>query len=115
MSIEERLNEDLKTAMRAKEADRVACIRQLRSKVQEAVNAPDFKGPPDDALYQKTIVSYAKSLEKGIAELMQAGERSAPLRNKYSAEIAYLKQFLPQTMDAGATRQLVVAAIEKLG
>jgi uncharacterized protein YqeY len=113
MTIQAKLDEDLKNGMRAREQDKVACIRQLRSKVQEAQNAPDFKGPADDAFYQKVIGSYVKSLEKGIAELSVAGERSKPLCDRYAAEIAYLQQYLPKLLDEAGTRALVDGALAK--
>ena len=114
MSIEEQLNEDLKNAMRSKAADTVACIRQLKSKVQETVNAKDFKGPVDDALHQRVIASYAKSLEKAIGELAAAGERSQPLRDKYAAEITYLGKYMPKMLSEAETLALVKKAIATL-
>jgi uncharacterized protein YqeY len=115
MSIEKKLDDDLKSAMRARNQELTACIRQLRSKVQEAQNAPGFAGPSDDAFYQKVITSYAKSLEKGISELEQAGERGKPLRDKYRAEIDYLGQYLPKLLGEDQTRALVTEAVAKLG
>lgn len=115
MSIEAKLDQDLKNAMRERSADLVACIRQLRSKVQEAMNAPDFKGPADDAFYQRVIGAYVKSLEKGIGELAAAGDRGRALCDKYAAEITYLRQYLPQLLGEEETRAIVAAAIAKLG
>jgi uncharacterized protein YqeY len=115
MTIEAKLDDDLKSSMRSRDADRLACIRQLRSKVQEARNAPDFKGPADDAFYQSVIASYVRSLEKGIAELEAAKERGQGLRERYAAEVAYLKQYLPQLLDETRTRALVDEAVAKLG
>lgn len=115
MSIEEQLNDDLKNAMRSKAADTVACIRQLKSKVQETVNAKGFSGPVDDALHQKVIASYVKSLEKAIVELQAAGERSKPLCDKYAAEIAYLGKYMPKMMSEAETLALVKKTIAALG
>lgn len=114
-NIEARLSEDLKTYMRARDADTVACIRQLRSKVQESVNAKDFKGPVDDALHVRVIGSYVKSLEKGIQELLPAGERSAPLREKYATEIKFLKRYLPAMLTQDEVHKLVREAIAASG
>ena len=114
MSIEEQLNDDLKNSMRSKATDTMACIRQLKSKVQETVNAKGFSGPVDDALYQKVIGSYTKSLEKGITELAVGGERTQALRDKYAAEIAYLNKYLPKTLDEAQTLSLVQAAVATL-
>lgn len=114
MSIQQKLDDALKTAMRAKETDTVACIRQLKSKVQEATNQPGFKGPVDDALYQQVIGSYAKSLEKGIAEFASAGERGAALVARYKSEIAYLAQYLPKLLGEAETKELVKKALKDL-
>lgn len=114
MSIQEKLEQALKDAMRAKQADTVACIRQLKSKVQEATNQPGFKGAVDDALYQQVISSYAKSLEKGIAEFASAGERGEALVSRYKSEIAYLSQYLPKMLGEADTRKLVEKVLKDL-
>jgi uncharacterized protein len=110
-----RLDEDLKAAMRAKDQPKVAAIRQLRSKAQEAMNAADFKGPADDAFYQKIIVSYSRMLEKGIADLASAGERGHALRDAYQNEITYFKQFLPVLLGQAETQALVTKMIASTG
>ncbi|MBC7794148.1 MAG: GatB/YqeY domain-containing protein [Clostridia bacterium] len=114
-AIASRLDEDLKNAMRAKDQPKVAAIRQLRSKAQEAMNAPDFKGPADDGFYQKIIVNYSRMLEKGIADLIPAGDRGAPLRESYRNEIGYFQQFLPKLLDERETAAIVKNAVETLG
>jgi uncharacterized protein YqeY len=114
MSIQETLEAALKDAMRSKAVDTVACIRQLKSKVQEAVNQPDFKGKVDDALYQQVIASYVKALEKGIGEFAAAGDRGKPLVERYRTEIAYLSQYLPKMLGEADTRVLVEQAIAAL-
>lgn len=111
MTIEAELTEALKDAMRAKDKDLIACIRQVKSKIQEAVNAKGFAGEIDDSLYQKTIGAYVKMLKKGIEELEAAGTRGDELRSKYAAEIAYLDKYLPQLKSEEETRELVKAAI----
>lgn len=115
MSIQAQLDTELKDAMRAKDADLVACIRQLKSKVQETTNAADFKGPVDDALYQRVIGSYSKSLEKGMAELAAGGERGAALVTKYQAEIDYLKKYMPKQLSESEALVVVKAAIAETG
>ena len=115
MTLAERLQADLTAAMRRRDAAQVACIRQLRSKVQEAANAPNFKGPVDDALHLQLLASYCKSLQKAIVELAPAGVRSQPLRDSYATEIAYLQQYLPAPLGAAEVTQMASAAIATLG
>ncbi|MEM6532218.1 MAG: GatB/YqeY domain-containing protein [Myxococcota bacterium] len=115
MTIESDLNDQLKTAMKAKEMDKVKAIRQLKSKVQEASNQPNFTGDVDDALYVRVIKSYVGSLKKGIAELAQGGERTVALREQYQWEIDLFGQWLPTLLDEAATRELVKKALEETG
>jgi uncharacterized protein YqeY len=115
MTITERLAEALKDAMRARDSDRVACIRQVRSKLQEAMNAPDFEGEMSDDDAQKIIASYVKSLQKSIEELRAGGDKAQPLITKYQAEIGYLEGYLPQRLDEDATAALVDSALGELG
>lgn len=114
-SIATRLDEDLKAAMRAKDQPKVAAIRQLRSKAQEAMNAADFKGPADDAFYQKIIVSYSRMLEKGIGDLANAGDRGKALIDSYRNEITYFQQFLPKLLGQAETQAIVTKTVESLG
>ena len=111
MSIEAKLDAELKDAMRARDSDRLGCIRSVRAKVQEVVNTKDFKGAVDDALYVKVINSYVKSLQKAIDEMRGAG----PVVDKYRAEIVYLQPYLPQLLDEAATAELVKKTIAALG
>lgn len=115
MSIQQQLDDALKNAMRQKQSEIVACIRQLKSKVQEAVNQPQFKGPVDDGLYQQIITSYVKSLEKGIAEFSAAGARGEKLVAQYNREIAYLSQYLPKLLDQPEVEVLVQKTLQQMG
>jgi uncharacterized protein YqeY len=114
MGIEQQIQEDLKNAMRNKETAVVACLRQVKSKVQEAVNAKDFKGPVDDALHQKVIASYVKSLEKAIVEMAQAGDKTKELCTAYKAETVLLQKYLPTLMGMDETKALVAKAVNAL-
>jgi uncharacterized protein YqeY len=115
MSIEKQLDDDLKAAMRAKEPGRVACVRQVRAKTQEAMNAPGFKGPTDDAFYAQVIGTYVRWLQKAMGELEAAGEKGKALRDSYQAEVTYLAQYLPKLLDEAQTRALVTEAIAATG
>jgi uncharacterized protein YqeY len=114
MDIENQLQEDLKAAMRSKDAPVVACIRQVKSKVQEAINAKDFKGPVDNALHQKVIASYVKSLEKAVVEMSAAGEKTQALCATYQAEITLLQKYLPTLMGVEETRACVAKVVASL-
>ena len=109
------LQDQLVAALKGHEAERASCIRQVKARLQEATNAPNFAGEVDDALVVRVIGSYVKSLEKSIVELRAAGDKGANLVAKYSRETAYLAQFLPKLLDAAATSALVKEALATLG
>src|SRR5690606_8401792 len=108
-------NDDMKAAMRSGDKPKLSCVRQLKSKVQEEMNAPTFKGPADDDFYRTVIKSYVKQLQKGMSDLEAGGDRSLTLRTQYQSEIDYLSGFLPQLMDEAATRQLIEEKLSENG
>ena len=109
MTIEQRLEADLKDAMRARDKARIGCIRQVKAKVQEAENAPGFAGGRTDAFFADIIGRYCKALTKSLDELRGGGERGAALVAAYSAEVAYLQQYLPRAL----SDEELAAAVEE--
>lgn len=107
-----RLESDLKTAMRARDKERVSCIRQLKAKAQEAENAPGFAGPKDDTFWSGIIGKYAKMLSKSLDELSQGGERGEALIASYRQEIAYCEQFLPKALSDEELQQAAATVVQ---
>ena len=117
MSIENRLADDMKEAMRAKDAPRLGCIRMLRSKLMEKqvalreANGKDYVLTDDES--QDVISAYAKqrrdsieAYEKADRPDLAAGER---------AELALITTYLPEQLDAATLRALVQEAITESG
>lgn len=115
MNIKEELAAELKDAMRSKDAARRDVIRQVETEVSVVRSDPGFKGEADNALYEKVIGSYVKKMDKSREEYEGYGERGAAMAAKLAFEVEYLKRWLPQTLDEGATRTLVASAIDELG
>lgn len=115
MSIERSLEEDLKGAMRAKDATTVACIRAVKTKVKETTTAKGFSGEVDEALYRRVITAYVKQLRNALPELEAAGERGREIRESYLKEISYLERYLPTLLGEAETRALVEKVIADLG
>lgn len=115
MSIQEQLTEDLRTAMKEKDALRRDVIRQVQTEVATAKSGSDFAGELDDAFYQKVIASYVKKMDKSREEYEAMGERGEEMADKLAYEVEYLSRFLPQKLSEEETRKLVIEAIEELG
>lgn len=114
MSIQEQLSEELKDAMRAKDARRRDVIRQIQTEIATAKTQPDFVGEVDDAFYQKVIASYVKKMGKSRAEYEGFGERGMAMAEKLAFEVDYLSQWLPKKLDEDQTRQLVIDTVAEL-
>lgn len=115
MSIAEQLSEELKAAMKAKDAPRRDVIRQVQTEIATARSQPGFEGEADDEFYQQVIGAYVKKMEKSRAEYADLGERGEAMAEKLAFEVDYLSQWLPTKLDVEATRRLVAEAIAELG
>ena len=114
MSIKERFAEELKDAMRAKDARRRDVIRQVNTELKVAASAPGYEGGETDELYLEVIASYVKRMQKSIEEYRSVGERGEAMVKKLQFEVEYLSSYLPEKLDEDGTRELVTTAIAEL-
>lgn len=114
MAIEQALNDELKQAMRAKDADRLAAIRGVKSDMGKRLSEA---GAPDEATdddWVAVIAAFVKRNKKSKAEYDGLGERGAEMAQKLQSEIDYLSQWLPTKLDETATAALVAEAISSV-
>ena len=109
--IRERLNEDQKTAMRAKAQLRLSTIRMIRSEIQYKDKEHGKETVEEDIL--KLLQSMVKKREEA-AELYTKGGRDE-LATKEREEIRIIHDYLPAQIDDEALRQAVNAAIAETG
>ena len=91
MTLKERLGEDLKTAMKARDKDRTSVLRMLLSELkyaQAAINV--HQELPEDEVV-KVVTSYQKRLTKSLEDFPE-GERREQIR----AELAIVDDYLPK-------------------
>jgi len=115
MSIREELADELRDAMRAKDARRRDVIRQVETEVAVARSRPGFGGELDDELYRQVIGAYVKRMDKSRQEYLDIGDRGAAMAEKLGYEVEYLSRWLPQKLDEETTRALIREAIAELG
>ena len=114
-TLEDRLNQELKEAMKARDQRRVDAIKMVKSRLAEKRTSPNFKGPVDDGVVAEVIRSYMKGLQKAIDEMTGMGGANNPVVEKYKWELEYLEGFLPKMMSEKEVRELVRATIKELG
>lgn len=115
MAIKDELDDELKAAMRMHDRNRTDVVRQISTEVARAVKAPGFTGEADDALYRKTIASYAKKMGKALAEYERLGDRGAEAAAKLKFEVEYLARWLPKAVAEEEVAVFVDAAVQALG
>ena len=111
MSLKERLDQDLKTAMREKAQLRLDTIRMLKSAIK--YREIELMKPLDDAGIHAVISSEVKRRRDAV-EQYKAGNRPE-LAAKEDAEIAILQGYLPQQLTQDELRAKVEAAVTATG
>jgi uncharacterized protein YqeY len=111
MSLKDRINEDMKAAMRAKDAPRLLTIRGLLAACKQ--REVDERIVLDDAAVVGIIDKLVKQRKDSITQFT-AGNRP-DLVEKESAELAVLEAYLPQRLSAEDIAAAVAAIVAELG
>lgn len=111
MSIKEKLAEDLKTAMRAKDSVRLDAIRSVRAAI--TLREVETKKELDDPAVIELIRGLRKQRIEAI-EMFQQGGR-ADLVERETRERELLEAYLPQTPTREVIEQTVAQVIAELG
>jgi len=111
MSLKDRITEDMKAAMRAKESDRLLTIRGLLAAVKQ--KEVDERIVVDDAALVAIVDKLIKQRKDSISQFAAAGRDD--LVAKESAELAVLQVYLPERLSAEAVAEKVKAIVADLG
>ena len=111
MSLKERITDDMKAAMRAKEAERLGTIRMLLAAMKQ--KEVDERVELDDAMIVAIVDKLIKQ-RKDAAQQYEAGARQ-DLADKEKAEIVVLEGYLPQRLSADEVTAEVKAIVAELG
>jgi uncharacterized protein YqeY len=107
-TLKERIDTDLKDAMRAKDEIRTNTIRAMKSQVKYKEVEPGAKAL-DDAGILGVLTTMVKQRRDSV-EQFKAGNR-ADLAEKEEKEIAIIQQYMPQQLTAAELTAEVAAAI----
>ena len=111
MNLKDRITEDMKAAMRARQAERLSAIRMLLAAVKQ--REVDSRTPADDAAVLAIVEKLIKQRKDAIAQF-EAGGR-ADLVAKETAEVNVLTAYLPRQMSEAEVSAAIEAAIAELG
>jgi uncharacterized protein YqeY len=109
MSLEERLVEEMKEAMKSNEKLRLSTIRMIRSAVKN--KEIEFRKPLNDEEVQKVIQGMVRKGDESLEQFKLGGRMD--LVEKESKEIEILKSFLPQSLTHEEILRIIDQTIEE--
>ncbi len=111
MTFLDRINEDLKTAMKNKEAERLSTLRMVKAALKNREIDKMAALTDDEAI--KTLQSLVKQRRDSIEQYKQAGRME--LAEKEAAEIKVIEEYLPAALDEAAIARVVEETIAETG
>jgi uncharacterized protein YqeY len=111
MSLKDQVTEDMKTAMRAKDSERLGTIRLLLAAVKQ--KEVDERIVVDDVTMVGIVDKLIKQRKDSVAAYTLA--QRMDLADKESAEIKVLEAYLPQRLSAEEITAAVQAIVSSLG
>ena len=111
MTLQDRLSEDLREAMRSGDTLRRDVVRMARNAIAYAEKA---KGAPLDAAEALTALQQQARQRRDSIEAYRAAGRADRMAQE-SSELAVLEHYLPQMMEREEVQAVARAVIEQLG
>ena len=114
MTLPERIDSDLKDAMRAKDAARLGVLRMLKSALKySAIEKAGAEGQLDDAEAAQVIRKQVKQRQDSIEQFEKGGRPELAAKEK--EELAILNSYLPKGLEADELAALVRETIAEVG
>ena len=114
MDLPQRVDEDLKEAMRAKNASKLGVLRMLKSALTyAAIEKSGAEGKLTDAEAAQVIRKQVKQRQDSIESFEKGGR--AELVAKEKEELSILQSYLPQAMSADELAKVVRETIAEVG
>jgi len=111
MSLKARITEDMKSAMKAKEAAKLAAIRLLLAAIKQ--KEVDERAELDDNAVMAVIEKLTKQRKDSVTQYEAAGRQELADAEKF--EIGVLAAYLPEKMSTEETAAAIAAAVAATG
>jgi uncharacterized protein YqeY len=111
MALRDKVNEDMKSAMKAREQEKLGALRLLLAAVKQ--REVDERITLDDAQLVSVIDKMIKQRKDSIAQYEKAARQDLADKEKY--EISVLEAYLPQQMSQAEVEAAVAEAIASTG
>jgi len=109
--LRERIEQDMKEALRARDRDRLGTLRMIRAAIQQ--REVDERTTLDDGQVLAVLEKLLKQRRDAVEQYRRAGRED--LAAKEEAEMAVIQAYLPQPLGEEELEALVVQTIEAVG
>jgi hypothetical protein len=113
MTLSQRIDSDLKEAMRAKDTTRLSVLRMLKSALKYGAIAKSAEAELSDAEGAQVIRKQVKQRQDSIESFEKGGRTE--LAEKEREELSILNAYLPRTMSAEEVAKAVQETIAEIG
>lgn len=110
-NLKERINDDIKVALRNKDKDRLVTLRMITAAIKQ--KEVDERVELDDARVLAILDKMARQHRDSIQQYESAGR--SDLVEKEKAEMAIVQAYLPEQLGEDDLKKLIQAAIESVG
>ena len=111
MSLTDKINEDIKAAMKAREQDKLAALRDIKSKL--LLEATSGSGDISEETENKILMKLHKQRMDTYELYVKEGREDLAKDEKYQADI--IEQYMPEMMGEDEIRKVVQNKIAQLG
>jgi len=111
MPLRDQVNEDMKAAMKAREAEKLAAIRLLLAALKQ--REVDERITLDDAAVVAVVEKMIKQRKDSISQYEKAARQDLADKEKY--EISVIEKYLPQQLSQAEIDAIIVEAIASTG
>ncbi|MFO1090981.1 MAG: GatB/YqeY domain-containing protein [Hyphomicrobiales bacterium] len=115
-SLAERINAELKDAMKAQNKARVSTLRLVTAAMKDktiANRATPKEGPLTDADIHELLAKMIKQRRESIETYQKGGRQD--LVDAESAEIAVIEEFMPKQLSEGEMQQAISDLVKEIG
>jgi len=111
MTLLNRLNNDIKVAMKAKDKETLSVLRMMKASIQNEEIKKGEELSPDEEL---TVLSREMKQRKDSLQEFKQAKRD-DLVDKVSTEIKIVEKYMPEQLSDDELREIVKSAIDEVG
>lgn len=111
MSLKEQILEDVKTAMRARDKERLGTLRLVTAAIKQV--EVDSRSDLDEAGVVAVLDKMAKQRRESLEQYEKAGRDDLAVQERFELEV--LSDYLPEPLEAAQLEQLIDEAIDSTG